>query len=103
MGPAFPMHYGVFLLFRAEDLFSFFFPIFLGVDAGFTKWGGGAHPDPQRHQPCRPMWQGGGRRSKHWPPGAGDPRYSTAQMFPIDTDVVSITDASFLSTLTKCQ
>ena len=22
---------------------------------------------------------GGGRRSKHWPPGAGDPRYATAQ------------------------
>ena len=21
---------------------------------------------------------GGGRRSKHWPPGAGDPRYATA-------------------------
>ena len=21
--------------------------------------GGGAHPEPQRRQPCRPMWQGG--------------------------------------------
>ena len=36
--------------------------------------GGGAHPEP-----CRSMWRGGGgRRSKHWPPGAGDPRYATA-------------------------
>ena len=43
--------------------------------------GGGAHPQPQRRQPCRPMWRGGGggRRSKHWPPGAGDPRYATGQ------------------------
>ena len=22
---------------------------------------------------------GGGRRCKHWPPGAGDPRYATAK------------------------
>ena len=33
-----------------------FFPP--GADAGFTK-------------------RGGGRRSKHWHPGAGDPRYAT--------------------------
>ena len=45
--------------------------------------GGGAHPEPQRRQPCRPMWQGGansgggGRRCKHWARGAGDPRYAT--------------------------
>ena len=48
----------------------------------FTK-GGGAHPEPRRRQPCRPMWQGvlirGGRRCKHWPPGAGDPRYATEE------------------------
>ena len=25
--------------------------------------GGGAHPEPQRRQPCRPMWQGGGANS----------------------------------------
>ena len=24
-----------------------------------------------------PNGEGGGRRSKHWPPGAGDPRYAT--------------------------
>ena len=29
------------------------------ADAGFTK-GGGAHPEPRRRQPCRPMRQGGG-------------------------------------------
>ena len=34
--------------------------------------GGGAHPEPQRRQPG-----GGGGRYKHWPPGAGDPRYAT--------------------------
>ena len=29
------------------------------ADARFTKRGGGAHPDPRRRQPCRPMRQGG--------------------------------------------
>ena len=27
---------------------------------------------------------GGGRRSKHWPPGAGDPRYATALTLTTD-------------------
>ena len=52
----------VSLPFRAEDLFFLFFLacrfFFHGADAGFTKRGG--------------------RRCKHWPPGAGDPRYATA-------------------------
>ena len=64
------MHWWVFLLFRAEDIFflSFFFNLFFfclsnffpGADAGFTKRGG--HPELQRRQPCRPMWHvaGGG-------------------------------------------
>ena len=41
--------------------------------------GGGGRPEPRRRQPCRPMRQGGGGggcRCKHWPPGAGDPRYA---------------------------
>ena len=49
-----------FLFFLLVDFFfslvDFFPP---GADAGFTKRGGG------------------GRRSKHWPPGAGDPCYAT--------------------------
>ena len=53
----------------AEDLFFFFFffssIFFLLVD--FFPRGG-----------CRIYQTGGGRRSKHWPPGAGDPRDATA-------------------------
>ena len=29
-----------------------------------------------------PNGGGGGRRSKHWPPGTGDPRYATDPMEP---------------------
>ena len=55
------------------------------ADAGSTKRrGGGAHSEPRRRQPHRPMRQGvgvgvliRGGRCKHWPPGAGDPRYAT--------------------------
>ena len=51
-----------FFFFCFSFLFLFCLSIFSpGVDAGFTKRGGG-----------------GGRRCKHWPPGAGDPRYATA-------------------------
>ena len=70
MGPALSRprapYGGLSFLFLAEDLFfSFFFffglsIFFPGADAGFTKRrGGGGHPEPQRRQPCRPMWQGG--------------------------------------------
>ena len=49
----------------------------------FYQRGGGRKG--RGRQPCRPMWQGGGGvlilggggRCKHWPPGAGDPRYAT--------------------------
>ena len=36
--------------------------LFPGADAGFTKRKGARtpSPEPQRRQPCRPMWQGGG-------------------------------------------
>ena len=58
------------------------------ADAGFTKRGRGAlraHPEPRRRQPCRPMRQGGGggRRCNHWPPGAGDPRYTPLPLPPL--------------------
>ena len=64
---------------------SIFFPRApppLEPDAGFTKRGGG-HPEPQRCQPCRPMWRGGGNSggggadASIGPPGAGDPRHTT--------------------------
>ena len=52
------------LLFRAEDLFFPFACRFFSPRGGcrIYQTGGGG---------------GGGRRSKHWPPGAGDPRYTT--------------------------
>ena len=58
MGPDLPGY-----LFRAEDLFLIFL-IFLLVDF-FPRDG------------YRIYQTGGGRRSKHWPLGAGDPRDAT--------------------------
>ena len=55
-------------LFLAEDLsfFLFLFFFFLlvvfpprGGCRIYQTEGGGAHPEPQRRRPCRPMWQGG--------------------------------------------
>ena len=57
-GPDLP---GSLYLFLLKTFFFFFF--FLLVD--FSPRGG-----------CR-IYQTGGGRSKHWPPGAGDPRYAT--------------------------
>ena len=51
------------------------------ADAGFTKWGGTPSPEGAiRVGLCGRGGAnyGGGRRCKHWPPGAGgDPRYAT--------------------------
>ena len=33
--------------------------------------GGGVHPEPQRRQPCRPMWQGGPSRGGGVDPSIG--------------------------------
>ena len=87
---------GVFLFCVAEDPFFFCLSIFLprGGCRIYQTEGGGVHPEPQ----SRPMWQwgansgGGGRRSKHWAPGAGDPRYATAY----------ITDISWNDTIPHC-
>ena len=56
--------------------FFFFFFFFLGADAGFTKC---ACRFVSPRGRCRIYQMGGGgeRRSKHWPRGAGDPRYAT--------------------------
>ena len=68
MGPELsraPISLGLYFFVLKTFFFLFFF-FFLrvdffapGADAGFTKRG---------------------RRSKHWPPGAGDPRYATENM-----------------------
>ena len=56
------------------------------ADAGFTKRGGGrGPPSPPSPEGASRVGlcgrgganSGGGRRCKHWPPGAGDPRYAT--------------------------
>ena len=55
------------------------------ADAGFTKRGGGRTPSPEGASHVGLCGRGGansggGRpRCKHWPPGAGDPRYTTGR------------------------
>ena len=83
MGPALPAIGGL-------STFSVFFFFFFWLVDFFprggcrihqTGGGGGAHPEPQRRQPCSPMWQGGGGADPSiGPPGAGDPRYATGDL-----------------------
>ena len=66
-GPVFPALGGLSFLFLVED-FSFFFFACLLVDF---------FPGPKGLFLPKGGAKGGGRRCKHWPPGAGDPRYAT--------------------------
>ena len=58
------------------------------ADAGCTKWGGGGGGAYAAGGGAN---SGGGHQCKHWPPGAGDPRYATVIGVCVLYNWVSIT------------
>ena len=85
---------GVSFLSLVEDLFSsFFFSVLVDIFPGakrfcFYQRGGGRTPSPEGTSRVGLCGRGGGansggggRRCKHWPPGAGDPRYATVHKY----------------------
>ena len=48
---------------------------------------GGAHPESQRRQPCRPMWQGGSANSGG---GGADPSIGPRALETLGTPLVQI-------------
>ena len=54
--------------------------------------GGGRTPSPKGASPVGLCgWGGGGgRRCKHWAPGAGDPRYATVRCYVVLSDFLPL-------------